>query len=87
MYSSLEDASPSGTVVIRGQHDESDSPRTPKSRLGMQERTSSASAEDSATNLAEVSFVINSFFNFQQRVDLSLYIIVECCLIFPCTEL
>ncbi|XP_012076442.1 serine/threonine-protein kinase 24 isoform X2 [Jatropha curcas] len=49
---SFEDASTSGTVVFRG-HDDSDSPRTPKSRLGIQERTSSASLEDSAVNLAE----------------------------------
>ncbi|XP_011029514.1 PREDICTED: serine/threonine-protein kinase 4 homolog A-like isoform X4 [Populus euphratica] len=52
-YASFEDASTSGTVVFYGQHDESDSPRTPKSRLGMQERTSRASLEDSALNLAE----------------------------------
>ncbi|CAK7327763.1 unnamed protein product [Dovyalis caffra] len=52
-FASFEDASTSGTVVYRGQHDDSDSPRTPKSRLGMQERTSSASLEDSALNLAE----------------------------------
>ncbi|XP_061948350.1 uncharacterized protein LOC133671567 isoform X3 [Populus nigra] len=51
--STFEDASTSGTVVFRGQHDESDSPRTHKSRLGMQERTSSSSLEDSALNLAE----------------------------------
>ncbi|KAJ9182923.1 hypothetical protein P3X46_006855 [Hevea brasiliensis] len=53
MVGSFEDASTSGTVVFRGQHDDSDSPWTPKSRLGMQERTSSASLEDSAVNLAE----------------------------------
>ncbi|XP_042491065.1 germinal center kinase 1-like isoform X2 [Macadamia integrifolia] len=52
-YSSFEDVSPSGTVVLRGQHDDSDTPRTPKSRLGFQEKSSSASLEDSATNLAE----------------------------------
>ncbi|XAR68315.1 Non-specific serine/threonine protein kinase [Bertholletia excelsa] len=51
-YASLEDASTSGTVVYRGQLDDSDSPRTPKSRLGIPERSSSAS-EDSAMNLAE----------------------------------
>ncbi|KAL4589067.1 hypothetical protein LXL04_001969 [Taraxacum kok-saghyz] len=49
-YSSLED---SGTFVYRGPHDDSDSPRTPKSRLGIQEKTSTASHEDSALNLAE----------------------------------
>ncbi|KAK9265764.1 hypothetical protein L1049_003382 [Liquidambar formosana] len=52
-YASFEDASTSGTVVFRGQHDDSDSPRTPRSRLGIQERSSSASIEDSAINLAE----------------------------------
>ncbi|CAK9182984.1 unnamed protein product [Ilex paraguariensis] len=57
-YASLEDASTSGTIVYRGQHDDSDSPRTPKSRLGIQERTSSASLEDSATNLAEAKAAI-----------------------------
>ncbi|KAJ6333010.1 hypothetical protein OIU77_008962 [Salix suchowensis] len=40
-------------LYFYSQHDESDSPRTPKSRLGMQETTSSASLEDSALNLAE----------------------------------
>ncbi|KAH0654033.1 hypothetical protein KY289_031711 [Solanum tuberosum] len=50
---SFEDASSSGTVVYRGRHDDSDSPRTPKSRLGIQERSSSASLEDSSANLAE----------------------------------
>ncbi|XP_009596197.1 uncharacterized protein [Nicotiana tomentosiformis] len=50
---SFEDASSSGTVVYRGRHDDPDSPRTPKSRLGIQERSSSASLEDSTTNLAE----------------------------------
>lgn len=57
-YASFEDASTTGTVVFRGQQDESDSPQTPKSRLGVQERSSSASIEDSALNLAEVSFVL-----------------------------
>lgn len=50
----FDDASTSGTIVLRGQHDESDTPpRTPKSRLGIQEKSSSASLEDSAINLAE----------------------------------
>ncbi|XP_059661488.1 uncharacterized protein LOC132307681 isoform X2 [Cornus florida] len=57
-YASFEDASTSGTVVYRGQHDDFDSPRTPKSRLGFQERTSSSSLEDSAVNLAEAKAVI-----------------------------
>ncbi|KAK1307727.1 Mitogen-activated protein kinase kinase kinase YODA [Acorus calamus] len=53
-YSSSEDVSLSGTVVVRGQMDEPDIPRTPKSRLGILEKTSSASLqEDSAANLAE----------------------------------
>ncbi|CAN4102914.1 unnamed protein product [Withania somnifera] len=51
--SSFEDASSSGTIVYRGRHDDPVSPRTPKSRLGIQERSSSASLEDSTTNLAE----------------------------------
>ncbi|KAL6999546.1 non-specific serine,threonine protein kinase [Sarracenia purpurea var. burkii] len=51
-YASFEDVSTSGTFVYRGQHEDSDSPRTPKSRLGIVERTSSVS-EDSAMNLAE----------------------------------
>ncbi|KAJ9562840.1 hypothetical protein OSB04_008000 [Centaurea solstitialis] len=53
-----EDASTSGTVVYRGVHGDSDSPRTPKSRLGSQERTSIASPEDSAINLAEAKAAI-----------------------------
>ncbi|KAK3034987.1 hypothetical protein RJ639_033365 [Escallonia herrerae] len=57
-FASFEDASISGTVVYRGQHDDSDSPRTPKSRLGIQERTSTASLEDSAVNLAEAKAAI-----------------------------
>ncbi|GLT69696.1 hypothetical protein SLA2020_418270 [Shorea laevis] len=59
-YASLEDVSTSGTVVLRGQHDDSDSPRTPKSRLGILERTSNASLEDSATNLAEAKAAIQA---------------------------
>ncbi|XP_071691931.1 uncharacterized protein [Rutidosis leptorrhynchoides] len=57
-FSSVEDASISGTFVYRGPHDESDSPRTQKSRLGIQEKTSSASHEDSALNLAEAKAAI-----------------------------
>lgn len=57
-YNSNEDASTSGTVVFRGQYDDSDSPRTPRSRLGIQERSSSASLEDSSTNLAEAKAAI-----------------------------
>lgn len=53
-FASVEDASTSGTFVYRGQHDDLDLPRTPKSRLGIQERTSNSSLEDSAINLSEV---------------------------------
>lgn len=50
----VEDGSTSsGTVVYRGRNDDSDSPQTPRSRLGIQERSSSASIEDSETNLVE----------------------------------
>ncbi|XP_015583152.2 germinal center kinase 1 [Ricinus communis] len=59
---SFEDASTSGTVIFRGQHDDYDSPQTPKSRLGIKERTSSASLEDSAVNLAEAKAVIEAGF-------------------------
>ncbi|KAI4333647.1 hypothetical protein L6164_018427 [Bauhinia variegata] len=52
-YASFEDASTSGTIVVRRQTDESDSPETPRSRLGHHERTPNSSLEDSATNLAE----------------------------------
>ncbi|XP_047310545.1 serine/threonine-protein kinase 24-like isoform X2 [Impatiens glandulifera] len=54
MNAPVEDASACGTIVYRGQHNDPDSPRTPKSRLGIQERTSSAS-EDSVLNLAEAT--------------------------------
>lgn len=72
-FASFEDASTSGTVVFRGQHDESDSPRTHKSRLGMQERTSSSSLEDSALNLAEVTsvFIVNANF-IRQLVNMTI---------------
>lgn len=59
-YFSPEDASTSGTVVLRGQHDDSDSPRTPKSRLGLLERSSNASLEDSAINLAEAKAALQA---------------------------
>ncbi|KNA07931.1 hypothetical protein SOVF_167320, partial [Spinacia oleracea] len=52
-YASFEDASTSGTIVVRGQRDDPESPRTPKSKLGMPERSSTSSFEDSATNLSE----------------------------------
>ncbi|KOM43555.1 hypothetical protein LR48_Vigan05g116000 [Vigna angularis] len=52
-YSSFDDASTSGTVVLRGQHDEPDSPQPLRSRLGLSDRNSNSSMEDSAANLAE----------------------------------
>ncbi|RXI03036.1 hypothetical protein DVH24_003114 [Malus domestica] len=57
-YASYEDASSSGTVVFRGQHDDSDYPGTPKSRLGIQEKILTAPNEDSAINLAEAKAAI-----------------------------
>jgi len=57
-YASFEDVSTSGTVVVlHSQHDDSDSPQTPRSRLGLNSRNSNASLEDSATNLVEVLFI------------------------------
>ncbi|KAL0301198.1 UNVERIFIED_CONTAM: Serine/threonine-protein kinase svkA [Sesamum radiatum] len=41
-----------------GEHEDSDSPRTPKSRLGLQERTFTAYLEDSEANLAEAKAAI-----------------------------
>ncbi|ESW21479.1 hypothetical protein PHAVU_005G074300 [Phaseolus vulgaris] len=52
-YSSFDDASTSGTVVLRGQHDEPGSPQPLRSRLGLNDRNSNSSTEDSAANLAE----------------------------------
>ncbi|XP_073108331.1 uncharacterized protein [Elaeis guineensis] len=52
-YSSFEDMSTSGTVVLHDHRDESETPRISKSRFGIQEKGSSVSCEDSATNLAE----------------------------------
>nr|GFC53647.1 germinal center kinase 1-like isoform X10 [Tanacetum cinerariifolium] len=53
-FSSPEDVSISGTFVYRGPHDESDSPRTPKSRMGIREKKSYTSHEDNALNMVEV---------------------------------
>ncbi|GER43071.1 kinase family protein [Striga asiatica] len=55
---STEDTSISGTVVYRGPSEDSGSPRTAKSRLGLQERTFSAVLEDSEANLAEAKAAI-----------------------------
>ncbi|CAN8259283.1 unnamed protein product [Cochlearia groenlandica] len=60
-YASFDDASTSGTVVVRGEYEDSGSPRTPKSRLGIQERASSAS-EDSIANLAEAKAALDAGF-------------------------
>ncbi|XP_057454008.1 uncharacterized protein LOC130745663 [Lotus japonicus] len=57
-YASFEDTSTSGTVVFRSQHDDSDSPQTPRTRLGLHDRNSNASLEDSAINLAEAKAAI-----------------------------
>ncbi|XP_042060634.1 serine/threonine-protein kinase 24-like isoform X1 [Salvia splendens] len=70
-YASAEDSSISGTVVYRGQHEDSDSPRTPKSRLGLQERTFSAALEDSETNLAEAKAAIHGGRKGRDRSALS----------------
>ncbi|GJT61638.1 kinase STE-STE20-YSK family protein [Tanacetum coccineum] len=70
-FSSPEDGSISGTFVYRGPHDESDSPRTPKSRLGIQEKTSSASHEDSALNMAEAKAAIQGGMKKGQAKDKS----------------
>ncbi|KAL1063936.1 hypothetical protein V6Z11_D13G177000 [Gossypium hirsutum] len=48
-HASFEDASTSGTIVFCGQHDDSDSPPTPRSRLGIQGRPSAASVEDDSS--------------------------------------
>lgn len=57
IFFSLEDSSTSGSIVFRGQHEDSGL-QTVRSRLGIQERTSSSFLEDSAANLAEVLFLI-----------------------------
>ena len=48
--------SSSGTVV-RNQSEESETPRSSRSRLGIQEKITNTSLEDSAINLAEVMHV------------------------------
>lgn len=47
----------SGTVVLHGKSDEAGTLRSSKSRLGMEDKASSSSNEDSATNLAEVVYI------------------------------
>ncbi|GJN13122.1 hypothetical protein PR202_ga31458 [Eleusine coracana subsp. coracana] len=60
-FSSYEDMSSSGTVV-RSQSEEPDTPRSSRSRLGIQEKASSASLEDSAINLAEAKAALQAGF-------------------------
>ncbi|XP_078181337.1 serine/threonine-protein kinase sid1-like [Carex rostrata] len=65
-FSSSDDSS-SGTLVIRSPSD-SESPRAPRSRLGMQEKASSAlPREDSATNLAEARAALLRKGNARER--------------------
>ncbi|XP_074572625.1 uncharacterized protein LOC141829105 [Curcuma longa] len=59
-YTSSEDMSISGTVVLHGKSDEAGTLRSSKSRLGMQEKASSSSNEDSATNLAEAKAALQA---------------------------
>ncbi|GMI63638.1 hypothetical protein like AT3G15220 [Hibiscus trionum] len=59
-FASFEDASTSGTIVFRGQADDPDSPQTPRSRQAIQDKTSIASVEDSASNLAEAKAAIQA---------------------------
>uniref|UniRef100_A0A0A9DY02 Protein kinase domain-containing protein n=1 Tax=Arundo donax TaxID=35708 RepID=A0A0A9DY02_ARUDO len=60
-FSSYEDMSSSGTVV-RSQSEEPETPRSSRSRLGIQEKSSSASLEDSAINLAEAKAALQAGF-------------------------
>ncbi|XP_014752762.1 serine/threonine-protein kinase svkA isoform X2 [Brachypodium distachyon] len=60
-FSSYEDTSSSGTVV-RNQSEELETPRSSRSRLGIQEKTSNASLEDSAINLAEAKAALQAGF-------------------------
>lgn len=71
----------SGTIVVRVQHDEMESSsRTPKSRLGFQEKTSTASTEDSATNLAEVgtAFFFQFVFFSCETLKWFTYLVLDC---------
>ncbi|XP_062189468.1 uncharacterized protein LOC133892607 [Phragmites australis] len=58
-FSSYEDVSSSGTVV-QSQSEEPETPRSSRSRLGIQEKSSSASLEDSAINLAEAKAALQA---------------------------
>ncbi|KAG0481843.1 hypothetical protein HPP92_009927 [Vanilla planifolia] len=59
-YGSFEETSISGTVVLRTQEDEPSTPRSSKSRLGIQEKAQSALFENSATNLAEAKAALQA---------------------------
>ncbi|KAL5198808.1 hypothetical protein ABZP36_002320 [Zizania latifolia] len=58
-FSSYEDMSISGTVV-RNQSEEPETPRSSRSRLGIQEKAPNTSLEDSATNLAEAKAALQA---------------------------
>lgn len=58
-FSSYEDMSNSGTVV-RTQNEDPETPRSSRSRLGMQEKASNTSLEDSAINLAEAKAALQA---------------------------
>ncbi|KAG2645572.1 hypothetical protein PVAP13_2KG431800 [Panicum virgatum] len=58
-FSSYEDMSSSGTVVW-SQSEDPETPRSSRSRLGIQEKASSASLEDSAVNLAEAKAALQA---------------------------
>ncbi|KAG2637193.1 serine/threonine-protein kinase svkA-like isoform X3 [Panicum virgatum] len=58
-FSSYEDMSSSGTVV-RNQSEDPETPRSSRSRLGIQEKAPSASLEDSAVNLAEAKAALQA---------------------------
>jgi len=58
-FSSYEDMSNSGTVV-RTQNEDPETPRSSRSRLGMQEKAANTSLEDSAINLAEAKAALQA---------------------------
>ncbi|CAL5086537.1 unnamed protein product [Urochloa decumbens] len=58
-FSSYEDMSSSGTVV-RSHSEDPETPRSSRSRLGIQEKASSSSLEDSALNLAEAKAALQA---------------------------
>lgn len=58
-FSSYEDMSNSGTVV-QTQNEDPETPRSSRSRLGIQEKASNAPLEDSAINLAEAKAALQA---------------------------